>query len=90
MLPHPETVRKITALHYQERLRDVAQHRRAANPEERARSRPTTSWSTRLAAVYWLIELVMRGRRAKRVHAKRVHMMSPVGRDSSRSVHRMT
>jgi len=40
MLPHPDAVRKITALRDQERLRDVAQQRRAANPGATARSWP--------------------------------------------------
>jgi hypothetical protein len=49
MLPHPDTVRRISVLHDQERLRDVAQQHRAASSKAGSRSRPTTLWSSPLA-----------------------------------------
>jgi hypothetical protein len=68
MLPHPETIRKITALHDQDRQRDVAQQRRAASPKSPAHSRPITSWSVRLAGVTWLTGWITCKRGATRVH----------------------
>ena len=68
MLPHPETVRKITALHDQERLRDIAQQRRATSPNARARSRPTRAGSAWLAGGSWLTGWMTHLRRATRVH----------------------
>jgi hypothetical protein len=53
MLPHPDTARRIMELRDQERLRDVAQQRRAADPKVRACSRTTRSWSTGLAPASW-------------------------------------
>ena len=82
MLPHPMTARKIAELQFQERLRDVAQQRRAAGAEPRARSRPTTGWPARLAAISWITGWRMRVRGATRVLAT-----EPRARGSARSVH---
>jgi hypothetical protein len=68
VLPHPDTVRKITALRYKERLRDAVQQRRAAGPKPRSCSWPTPSWSTQPTVISHLIGVVMCVRRAARVH----------------------
>jgi hypothetical protein len=51
MLPHPLTVGKIAETRFQERLREVAEQRRASDAETHARSRPTTGWRAQLAAI---------------------------------------
>jgi hypothetical protein len=85
MLPHPETVRKISALRHQERLREVAQQRCADSPAGRGRSRLNASLAGHLMVVSWLTGLVTGGR-----GAKRVHVGSPLERASVRSVQQMT
>ena len=45
MLPHPDTARRIIEFHDQERLRDVAQQRRATSLKGRTHSGPTKAGS---------------------------------------------
>jgi hypothetical protein len=54
MLPHPDTVCTLSALDYQERLRDAAQERLAASADMEARSRTIRLWPDDLAPVTWL------------------------------------
>ena len=67
MLPHPDTVCTLSALDYQERLRDAAQERRAASAQMDARSRTTRSWPAGLAPATWLRGSVTRVYGAQRV-----------------------
>ena len=82
MLPHPVTSCMIAEDRFQEQLRDAARQRRAASAETRARSRPTTGWPARLAAISWITGLRLRVRGATRVLAT-----DPRERGSARSVH---
>jgi hypothetical protein len=54
MLPHPDTVCTLSALGYQERLRDAAQERIAASAHMAARSRTARSWPAGLPPASWL------------------------------------
>jgi hypothetical protein len=54
MLPHPETVRKIDALHYQERLQYVATERLAASVHAAGRIRSLMGWKARLVITTWV------------------------------------
>lgn len=49
MLPHPDTACTLSALDYQERLRDAAQERLAASAQMDTRSRTIRSWPAGLA-----------------------------------------
>jgi hypothetical protein len=66
MLPHPETVRKINALRYQDQLQDVTRQRRVINPDAGEPSRTPTPSTARLAPAAWFTALVARVRVAKR------------------------
>jgi hypothetical protein len=67
MLPHPDTVCTLSALDYQERLRDAAQERLAASAQIDARSRTTRSWSAGLSPASWLRGWVTRVYGTRRV-----------------------
>jgi hypothetical protein len=66
MLPHPETVRKINALRFQERIQDVTRQRCVINLDAGAPSRTPTPSTARLALAAWFTALVARTRVAKR------------------------
>jgi hypothetical protein len=65
MLPHPNTVSKITTLRYHERLQDVARQRRVINLDASAPSQAPALSLVRLALVAWLTALVARVHPAK-------------------------
>jgi hypothetical protein len=67
VLPHSETVGKLTELRDQDRQRDVPRQRRAACPKARTRSRPTKAGSARLAQGSWPTGWMARIRGASRV-----------------------
>jgi hypothetical protein len=67
MLPHPETVLKLTELRDQQRQHDVAQQRHAASTKAHKRSRPTKAGSAQLAGGSWTTGWMARTRGAMRV-----------------------
>jgi hypothetical protein len=67
MISHPDTVCTLSALDYQERLRDAAQERLAASAQMDARPRTVRSWPTGLAPASWLRGWVTRVYGAQRV-----------------------
>jgi len=66
MLPHPETVRKIDALHYQERLQYVATERLAASVGAAGRMGSPMRWAARLVITTWVPRLCTRVHIARR------------------------
>jgi len=66
MLPHPETVRKIDALHYQERLQYVATERLAASVDAAGRMVSQVGWAARLVITTWVPRLRTRVHIARR------------------------
>jgi len=67
MLPHPDTVCTLSALDYQERLRDAAQERLATSAQMDARSRTTRSWPAGMPPASWLRGWVTRAYGTQRV-----------------------
>lgn len=67
MFTHPDTVCTLSALDYQERLRDAAQKRLGASAQMDARPRTIRSWPTGLAPASWLRGWVTRVYGAQRV-----------------------
>jgi hypothetical protein len=69
MLPHPDTFSRIDEHRIQERLRHVAEQRRAASAENCAWSRPTTGWPAWRNAISWITGWRMGVRATTRVLA---------------------
>jgi hypothetical protein len=67
MLPHPDTLCMLSALDYQERLRDAAQERIAASARMDTRARTIRSWPAGLAPASLLRGWVTRVYGAQRV-----------------------
>ena len=82
MLAHPDTVCTLSALDYQERLRDADQQRLAESAEMGARSRTTRSWPAGLAPASWL-----RGWVTRVYGAQRVRKSLPPAPNPPRPVH---
>ena len=80
MLPHPDTVRRITELHDQERLRAVAHQQLAVGANTRAHPRPVRAWSTWPAALSRLTRGI---RRAWRDAGAAVRQVAKKGWDAS-------
>lgn len=72
MFPHPDTVCTLSALDYQEGLRDAAKERLGARTQTTARSRSLHPRPALLAAAAWRKELVARVHGIEPVRLSRV------------------